>query len=116
MGMAIEEMAELIQQINKADRKGLLKVQERLVEEYVDATIMLEQMEVILDDHLHSFQAMVGNYRHQKLHRMREMLDEADKNKKCDDCYVGNDRGEAALCQDCESNPKLRDPQTEEKP
>ena len=76
MMMVVEEMAELTQAISKADRKGIYPTQTELVEEFVDVEIMLEQLEVILSDNLHSFNIMKKNMRHDKLKRLRKMLDE----------------------------------------
>ena len=84
MGMVIEEMAELIQAIQKANRKGILTVQDNLVEEFVDVEIMMEQMEVMLSDHLHSFDTMRSNFRMEKLTRLEKMIDR-DRGGKVDE-------------------------------
>ena len=74
MLMVIEEMAELTQAISKGDRKGILTVKDNLVEEMVDVEIMIEQMKVIMGDHIHEYPPLYKNYREKKLNRLAERL------------------------------------------
>ena len=83
MDMVIEEAAELTKEICKAHRKGLIHVQCEVTEELVDLEIMLEQLKVILSDHLHSFDGMYMRKREEKLNRLHDRLtqEEAKSNR-----------------------------------
>jgi len=74
MDMVIEEAAELTKEICKAHRKGLIHVQAEVTEELVDMEIMVEQLKVILSDHLHSFDGMYMRMREEKLNRLDDRL------------------------------------------
>ena len=72
--MVIEEMAELTKAICKVDRNGLLFEQNKIVNEFVDVKIMMEQLELILSDHLHSYESMYKNIRKEKLEYLERLI------------------------------------------
>lgn len=74
MLMVVEESAELTKEICKAERKGLINVQAEVTEELVDLEIMVEQLKVILSDHLHSFDGMYMRIQEDKINRLKERL------------------------------------------
>ncbi len=80
MNMVIEEGAELTKEICKTHRKGLLNVQAEITEELVDMEIMVEQLKVILSDHLHSFESMYSRMREEKLARLNDLLTQEEGN------------------------------------
>ena len=79
MTMMIEEMAELTKAITKLQRSGFSKREDRIsfIEEFVDVTIMLEQMETVGTRYMMvDFCELASTKRHEKLTRLRKMLEE----------------------------------------
>ena len=70
LNMAIEEMAELIQAINKTRRyPESLKAKDNVAEEMADVAIMLEQLALIYDCHNEAF-----NWKEHKIKKILENL------------------------------------------
>jgi NTP pyrophosphatase (non-canonical NTP hydrolase) len=69
LGVAQEECAELIQAISKYFRHGDFKAIEKVIEEAVDAEIMINQIKVIFP-----YQEIWDKYRKMKLNRVEENL------------------------------------------
>jgi hypothetical protein len=67
IGMAIEEMAELIKELNKWMRGK--KNDENIIEEMADVEIMLEQLKVMFSNH-----SEIEEAKHEKLKRVELML------------------------------------------
>lgn len=72
--MVIEEMAELTKELCKSDRKGLLDTWPGIVAELVDVEIMIEQLKVILSDHVLEYDHYYRDERIRKLTRLEEMV------------------------------------------
>ena len=73
LDMAIEEFAELTQAICKVKRKGLIEAQTNLIEEMVDAQIMLEQLKIVCQA-IPDFDQKHEETLNKKLKRLDEML------------------------------------------
>lgn len=69
INQGIEEMAELIQAVNKFRRKPVIENLENIAEEIVDVEIMLEQYKII-----YSANPIVEKLKNQKLQRLASRL------------------------------------------
>ena len=77
MMMVIEEMSELIKEICKSSRNGIVANHRNLIDEYVDVMIMLEQLEVMLSSFEEfDFEKVYTEYRTKKMTRLRVMLED----------------------------------------
>ncbi len=86
INQGIEEMAELIQAINKFRRKLCTETITHVAEEIADVEIMLEQYKMIFYQ-----ESLVKEIKKDKLQRLAERLKEADEKLLMSECQQDND-------------------------
>lgn len=80
IGMFHEEIGELLQAVNKFDRKGDWESRDNLMEEIADVEIMIEQLKLIMKSNAN---AGVHVHKRKKLIRLKERIEKykSDQNK-----------------------------------
>lgn len=76
MDMVIEEAVELIKEIQKSKRNGIINNTKGIIEESVDLEIMMEQLKLILEYYNRSYESEYQRIRSMKLNRLKDLLED----------------------------------------